>query len=72
MFPGAAWIYLAYKFLGQYEKVSSQVLFSSDGAKIGVVIIVLCYKSLMIVPKVTLMILRDILRHKLSNHYIKL
>jgi hypothetical protein len=40
--------------------------------KIGVVIIVLCYKPLMIVPKVTHMILRDTLRHKLSNHCIKL
>jgi hypothetical protein len=40
--------------------------------KICVVIILLCYKPLMIVPKVTLMILRDTLRHKLSHHFIKL
>jgi hypothetical protein len=38
--------------------------------KIGVVIKVLCYKPLMIVPKITLMNLRDTLRHELSNHCI--
>jgi hypothetical protein len=40
--------------------------------KIGVVIITLCYRPLMIVPKVTLMILRNTLRNKLSNYCIKL
>jgi hypothetical protein len=40
--------------------------------KIGAVIITLCYKPLIIVPKVTLIILRNILRYKLSNHCIKL
>jgi hypothetical protein len=40
--------------------------------KIGVNIIVLCYKPLIIVPKATRMILRDTLRHKLPNYCTKL
>jgi hypothetical protein len=39
--------------------------------KIGVVIKHYATKPLTIVPKVTLMNLRDTLRHKLSNHCIK-
>jgi hypothetical protein len=33
MFPCAVWIYLAYKFPWKYERVSCQVLFTSDEAK---------------------------------------
>jgi hypothetical protein len=43
IFPGAAWIYSADRFLGMYEQVSCQVLFSSDGAENRCSHITLCY-----------------------------
>jgi hypothetical protein len=72
MFPWVAWIYLAYIILSKYERVFCQVLFSLDGAKNMCSHKTLCYKLVMIIPKVTFINLRDTLRHKLFNHCIKL
>jgi hypothetical protein len=55
MFPGAAQIYSAGRFLSMYDLVFYQVLFSSNGAKNRCRHITLCCKPLMILPKVTLM-----------------